>query len=1083
MRLNQLLITTLACLFCVSTMLAQYTISGTVYDEESGGTLPGVNIVVTGTTIGTTTDMDGRYSLYIPSGDQNTTLTYSYFGTEEQVITIGDRRSIDVTMGSAQLLDEVVVVGLIPDRNARNVTFSNQTIKAEDILSQPNKNALEALRGKVAGVKINTGSGSVGASTRIVIRGESSLTGNNNALIVVDGVPIDNSTSEGGSGFAQDGYADYGNRFNDINPNDIESIERLSGPAATALYGSRGSGGVIVIKTKGGKGASGKKGMSYGINSRYSREKAYVLLERQDQYGQGYDNIHFDSGENWSWGPSFDSVSVSLPWTTPVDVDGDGALEALVRPYSAIENQIEDFFKIGETFENSIFMTGGSEGFTYYTSYSNLSQDGILENTEYDRNTFKFKGTAKLSNKLSSNFGFNYAGTVLNTAQEGYRPFEGQNAYANAIQAPVNIPYTEVKDYTNPFHDLNGWYGSYSTNPYFILNEYLNEGKFNNFLANIGLKYDLTDDLNFTANVGFNQVNRTIETAVPIYSSPLQLVWVDDLALTTRDTRNASPGEYTKQLGKNTNYNVTLMGNYSRELTSDFDLGISVGYDLFDRRRESVTGETVGGLVVPGWYHFDNSDQAARSDQSSDKYRLYGLLGNVSLGWRDQVFVEYSARNDWSSTLPEENNSFFYNGLGVSAIISDMLNLQDNKIFNYFKVRGGIGTTGKDAGLHLLDNTFLGNPEIQSLNQGYSLNTPFLGQPGFTVSNVIGNPNLKPELTRLTEIGADIGLLEDRIEFIYTYYVSNHTNQIIEVGLPASTGFTLTSSNVGEMTNKGHEIQLNLRPIQGLVKDLNWNLNLMYTKNTNEVVKISEDQDELVIGGPYTNGSISLVAKEGLPFGTYKSTTPKIDETTGKMIIASNGFPELTEEEQYFGAYQPDFTASIGSNLNFKGIGLNVLFDFRQGGQFLSITKNQTEFNGTALSTVTDPREGFIIDGLKDDGYGNLVENDIEVTPQQLYAVSGVSYGGSSLLIDASFAKLRELGIGYTVPAKHLKNLPISSANINFFGSNLKFWLPEENTYADPEINGSNQAGNAVGIETTQTPPSRSYGVRVGLTF
>jgi len=1068
-----------AILLTTSQLIAQIAVTGTVTDSDFGDPLPGVNVVVTGTTQGTVTDIDGKFNINVPNEESE--LTFTYVGMQSQTKTVGEQRIMDITLSTGELLQEVVVTGFIPDRNERQVTYASQTVEVEKLLSQPNKNALEALRGKIAGVKINTGSGSVGASTRIVVRGESSLTGNNNALIVVDGVPIDNSTSQGGQGGASSGYADYGNRFNDINPNDIESITRLSGPAATALYGSRGSSGVVVITTKSGKGVDDKKTMSYGINSRYSREQAYVLLQRQDQFGQGFEGTSFDSGENWSWGPAVDGVS--RPWTSPVDSDGDGDLEFLSRPYSAVENQIQNFFQTGQTFENSLFLSGATDGFTYYGSYSNLSQEGVLENTTYNRNTFNFKGSAQLSKKLSTNFGFNYAGTILNTAQEGYRPFEGQNAYANAIQAPITIPYNEVRDYTSPFHDLAGWYGSYSSNPYFILNEYLNEGKFNNFLANLGLKYNLTDDLNITANVGFNQVNRTIETATPIHTPPEQLVWVNNLGLTTRNTRNGSLGEYSKQLGKNTNYNVTTMANYRKELDSGLNFGVSVGYDLFDRRSESVTGEAVEGLVVPGWFNLRNSQQAPRSDQFVDKYRLYGVLGNVSIGWKNQIFLEYSARNDWSSTLPKDDNSFFYNGVGLSIVVSDMLGLQDNNFLNYLKLRGGIGTTGKDAQTYQIEGGFIGSPTIQTLNQGLSLTTPILGQSAFTVSNFIGNPNLRPELTNLFEVGADVGLFRDRITLQYTYYVSNHNDQIITVGLPASTGFTSTTSNIGEMTNKGHEIQLNLKPIQGLVNDLKWDIDLMYTKNTNEVINISEDQDEIVIGGPYTNGSISLVAKEGLPFGTYKSRTPKIDEATGKMIVSANGFPELTEEDEYFGAYQPDFTASAASNLSYKGIGINVLFDFRQGGQFLSITKDQTEFNGTALTTIAGDRQPFIIDGLKDDGEGNLIPNDVEVTAEQLYAVSGVSYGGSSLLIDASFVKLRELGLSYNVPSKLLKKTPISRASINLYGSNLKFWLPEENTYADPEINGSDLAGNAVGVETTQTPPSKSYGVRIGLTF
>lgn len=1070
----------------VGFMVAQRTVSGTIVDEDNVP-LIGANVVVQGTSVGAITDIDGSYVINVPEGYN--TLVVSYTGYAQQEVVLGASNLVDLTLSSdAELLDEVVVVGFGTDRNSRNVTYANQQVASEDLLSQPNRNALEALRGKAAGVKITTGSGSVGSSSRVVLRGEGSLTGNNNALIVIDGVAIDNSSTRGGAAVdassasaAQDGYADYGNRFNDLNPNDIESITVLKGPAATALYGSRGAGGVLLVTTK--KGAGEK--MKVSVNSVFSQQEAYVLLERQDRFGQGYDNSHFDSGENWSWGPEFDGVV--RPWTTPVDVDGDGALEALTRPYSAVDNQLQNFFRTGYTYDNNVSVSGSNDRFSYYASYSNLNQSGILENTKNVRNTINFNSTAKLSEKLESSFGISYVNTRLNTAQEGYRPFEGQNAYANVIQSPVNIPLNEVRDYKNPFHDLNGWYGSYSTNPYFILNEYINDGQFDNVLGNFSLKYNFTDKFNVTGKIGVNNVSRVIESAVPVYSSPTQLVWVDNLELTTRNTRNESFGEYTKTSGTNRNIEGTVMGNYNTALNDDLSLAVSAGYNIFDRRTQRVSGEAVGGLVVPGWYHFDNSVQTPRSTQASTKYQLYGLLGNASLGWRNQLFLEYSARNDWSSTLPEENNSFFYQGVGVSAVVSDMLGFDDDGAISFLKLRGGFGTTGRDAGLYLLESSFVGNPVIQSLNN-HDITTPLNGQPGFTVSDVIGNPNLKPELTTLLEFGADVGFFDNRINVEYTYYNSVHSDQIIEISLPSSSGFRLTSANIGEMTNKGHEVRLNLKPLQGIVRDFTWDIDLIYSANENEVTKISEDQNELIIGGPYTNGSVSLVAKEGLPFGTFKSTVPRMTDD-GQMIVDANGFPSLTSEEQYLGAYQPDYTASIGTSVGYKGFSVNVLFDIRQGGEFLSITKNQSEFNGTALSTLVGDRESFVIPNSVQeefDGDGNLigyVPNETEVTAQELYAVSDVSFGGNSLLIDASFVKLRELGLTYTFPKSMLGRVGIAGAQVSLFGSNVKFWLPDENTYADPEVNGAQLTGNAVGVETTQTPPSRSFGVRLGLTF
>ena len=1074
--MKKLLLLLFTVLFVSVGLIAQRTVNGTVLDE-SGVPMIGASVVVKdNTSVGTLTDLDGKFTLRVDQAAK--ALLVSYIGYNPQEIELGASNEVLVNMSSGITLEDVVISSFVPNRNSRNVTYSNQTVKSEDLMREPMKNALEALKGKAAGVNISSASGSVGASNRIVLRGEGSLTGNNNALIVIDGVPIDNSSTGGGSGYAQDGYSDYGNRFNDINPDDIETVTVLKGPSATALYGSRGASGVLVVTTKKGKEGS----MEVGFNSSYSREKAYVLLQRQDQFGQGYDNAHFDSGENWSWGPALDGVV--RPWTTPVDVDGDGALECLVRPYSAVENQIPDFFNIGQTFKNSLNLSGAKGGFKYYASYSNVDQSGILDNTKYKRNNLTFNASAQISKKLSSEFGFNYSLVNTNTAQEGYRPFDGQNAYANAIQAAVNIPYTELRDYNSPFHDLNGYYGSYSTNPYYILNEYLNDGQFNNLLGNFSLKYDILDNWFVKGTVGLNNVTRVIETGVPKFSSPLQLVWVDDLELTTRDTRHESLGEYTKLNGVNTNLDANVSSSYLAKLTDDIGLQVTGGFEVFDRRVNSVTGQTVGGLVVPEWFNFDNSVSTAKTTQYTSKYRLEGLYGNISLDYQNKLFLEYSARNDWSSTLPADNNSFFYQGVGMSAIISDLLGMEDNDYMNYFKLRGGIGTTGKDAGLYLLESYFIGNPTLQILNQ-HDITTPLNGQPGFTVGNVIGNPELKPELTTLYEIGADIAFFKDRLNVAYTYYNSVHSNQIIEVGLPATSGYTLTSSNVGEMTNKGHELSLTLKPIHGLVNGLDWDINFIYSKNKNEVVKISDDSKELVIAGPYTNASVSVVAREGLPFGTFKSTVWKTTED-GKYIVGTNGFPVLTSEEKYIGNFQPDYKYSLGTSLGFKGFRFNVLFDVRKGGKFFSITKNQSEFNGTSMSSLLGNREAFVLEegnSVIEMEDGTYVPNDVEVTAQDLYAVSDVQFGGPSLMIDASYVKLREMGLTYTLPKSLLKGMPVKTASLGIYGTNLKFWLPEENKYADPEINGPSLSGNATGIETTQTPPAHSYGVKLNLTF
>ena len=749
---------------CISLTVAQRTISGKVTDS-AGEALIGANVTAKGAAgTGTIADIDGMYSLKIPAGI--TKLVFSYTGYDAKEVTLDASNVINVVLVEGMLLDEVVVTALGIKRNAREVAYANQKVNSEELLSLPNKNTLEALRGKAAGVKITTASGSVGASSRIVLRGESSLTGNNNALIVVDGIPIDNNSTSGGSGQAQDGYADYGNRFNDINPSDIESVTVLKGPAATSVYGSRGAAGVVLVTTK--KGGSGSKtNFKVGINSSYSREKAYVLLKRQDRFGQGYDNAHLDSGENWSWGPALDGVV--RPWTSPIDIDGDGALEALVRPYSAVPNQIENFFRVGSTLNNNVYMSGSKDGFTYYASYGNLNQEGILDGTSYQRNTINLKASSVLSKRLTADFGVNFSKSKINTAQEGYRPFDGQNAYANAIQAPVNIPYNELRDYKNPYYGLDGYYGSYSTNPYYILNEYGNEGNFDNFLTNIGLKYNVFKNFDLTGRIGINSVTGLTETTVPIFAYSDHIVWVDDLQQTNRGGRFSSVGEYGKTSIKNTNTDVTILGNYNNQINSDFNLEVTAGYNLFDRRTQSISGETVGGLVVPGWYNFSNSIQTARTSEGSSKYRLFGLLGSARVGYQNKAFLEYSARNDFSSTLPKGNNGFFYQSLAGSAVLSDFLELDEHGPVSFWKFRASYGTTGKDASLYLLASTFDGSPTIQTFGNNHDIFFPLNGQPGFSVNNQIGNPNLKPELTTSFEIGTDIGFWDNRLNIEYHY--------------------------------------------------------------------------------------------------------------------------------------------------------------------------------------------------------------------------------------------------------------------------------------------------------------------------
>ena len=1081
-KLNGILTLFLALIVQLS-FAQEKTISGTVTDQD-GLPLPGVNILVQGTTTGTQSDFDGQYTIKAEAGQ---VLVFSYIGQKNANMTVGASNTINVQMQEdAQALEEVVVTAFgTGDRNAKATVYANQTVKSEDLLSVPNKNALEALRGKAAGVNLSTASGSVGSSTRIVLRGSGSLTGNNNALIVIDGVAIDNTATSGGAGESTTGYSDFGNRFNDVNPDDIASVTILKGPSATSLYGSRGASGVVLITTKTGQG----KKMQVNYNGSTSMETAIIVLQRQNKFGQGYDNLHLDSGENWSWGPAMDGVV--RPWTSPIDSDGDGSLEALTRPYSPVRNQLKDFFNTGYTVTQNINLSGSNDGFTYYASYGNTKQTGILDNTSYDRNNITFNASAKLSEKLKSDFKVSYARVDQNTAQEGSRAFEGNNAYAMAIQSPVNIPFTELRDYTSPFHDLNGYWGSYSSvNPYYILNEYGNEAEIDNFLANASLTYNFLDNLSITGRFGGNIVNTQTDVWTPTYTRGQQLVWTDNLEITTRNGRHNSLGEYINTNIKVENLDATVLVNYDAELSENLKLTAAGGYNFFQRTTDRLVGSTVGGLVVPGTYNLANSSQQPTSSLNRTKYRIFGVLGNATLGYKDAAFLELSARNDWSSTLPSTNNSFFYGAVGASVVVTDLFNIE-NDIVNYAKLRGSYGTSGKDADLYLLNSYFVGNPEIVDLGD-YALTLPKNGIPGFTIGNTIGNPGLKPELTTTYEVGLDFGFFKNRLSGAYTYYHSNHDDQLVTISLPRSTGYTQTVSNIGRMENKGHELSLTLKPILGLVDGLNFELFGAYSTNDNKVVTITDDIDELTIGtfGFAAGTTVTMVAKEGLPFGSFKGNDFKYNDQGEVIVDANTGFPVYPDNDVILGNNQPDYLLNFGANLNYKGFGFRVLFDRKKGGLFASQTKYNTNFNGTNVNTTVYNREPFIFpNSVVDNEDGTFSENTVQITEQDYF--TNYDAPVSTQLIDASFLKLREVELSYTFSKDLLKDTFFTNARLSLFGKNLKYWLPDSNKYADPEINGISTSssgsvsttGNAQGIETTQTPSSRSVGLNLQLSF
>ena len=1092
-------LTTLTLVLAMAGMaFAQRTVVGTVTGDD-GEALVGASVAVKGAAAGARTDLNGKFSVEVPAG--SSVLVFTYTGYTTQEVTLGASNVVNVVLASGVQLEEAVVTALGISRNKSDVVYANQTVNSTDLNSVTNKSVLNALQGKVAGVKIGSASGAVGASTRIVLRGETSLTQGNNALIVVDGVPINNNSASGGGGTGKtgdrDNYVDFGNRGNDINPDDVESVTVLKGPAATTLYGSRGGSGVILITTK--KGKKGDKA-NISISSSYSAEEAYLLYQPQEKFGSGYKTcngcgggIDIFMGENFSWGAPLDGQLI--PWTgQPADAAGNliplnnGKIEQLVRPYSAVKNNLQNFFDTGSTLRNSIAIDGGTDKFTYYLSYTNFDNQGIVHNTDLNKHNLLLNVGSQFSSKLRSDFSLNYSKLNQRGATEGGYPFgysSGTPALAFLTQTPPNIPINELRDYNSPYQDFKGFYGQYSINPFYILDKQDVRNTVDNIVSNVSLTFTPIEYLSITGRVSTNFFTSNVTEKGPKFFYERALSWSDGDLSDFESPRNSfSLGSYKESTARSIDMVYDAFASYARPLNDDFKMTATLGYNSLDRSARTVSGTTVGGLVIPEFYDFTNSAQSPRSAAVSSRYRLMGVYANASLGFRNWLFGEYSAREDLSSTLPKGKRGFFYQGGGLSVVPTNLESFSAGPL-NFLKIRAGLGSAGKDAPLYRLDSYYGLNPLLLDLGDDYQIRFPFDGVPGAQRLNLIGNPDLKPELSITSEAGVDLGFFDSRIELEYTYYNINSKNQIVDVNIPWSSGYSVIPLNIGRMVNKGHELALRLNPVRA--KNVNWKLYGSWSKNNNIVKEIIKNAagtppDELNVYNGLVHfsghGSLNLIAAEGQPFGTFKGTDFVYDGQ-GHVVVDANGNPKQSQDLQYLGNYQPDFLASLGTEVTvFKRFSVRALLDGRKGGLFYSGTKLSTEFNGTASTTLLHNRESFVLENsVVEDGNGGYTANT-KPTNAYLYFKA---LPASAYLLDASYLKLREVAVSYTIPGGTtgvFKNI-----TIGVFAKNLKYWVAKENTFADPEVGGVGGASDAVGIETTTTPTSKSFGAEVRLNF
>ncbi|SDM75998.1 SusC/RagA family TonB-linked outer membrane protein [Kriegella aquimaris] len=1059
-KLNGLLTLVLA-LAVHLTFAQQKTISGTVTDQD-GLPLPGVNILVDGTTNGTQTDFDGNYSI---SGETGQVLLFTFIGQKDVSQTIGSSSTINVQMEEdAQALEEVVVTAFGKTQQKKSLGYSTVSVTAKDLTEVNNVNPFESLSGKVAGVDI-TVPAQPGASAKVVLRGFSSL-GSNSPLYIVDGSPISNANNRGSdpNNLSTDATRtfDAGNGLNDIDPNNIASMTVLKGAAAAAIYGSRASNGAIIITTK--KASRGQK-LRVDISTSTDFSEVARLPHLQNDFGQGWAGQSYSRGtdasnENGSWGAPFDGqIRV---WGNIVDNSQQ------IKPYVALEDNVKDFFEAGTNYTNSIRLSGGGEVTDYSLIFTDTNSDGVIptEADALDRKVFNFSGGIKgerFRARTVANF-VTRDQNIVNTGQ-GDNAGEGEALIQEVIQVPRDISLLDMQDYeNNKFNTNDNFYTPYSRNPWWTINENKTSFRNNRFFGNVNLSYDLTPDLVATFQTGVDITNNTLKSyGAVINYTPGSPNFVDGA------TNNA--GGVTERKNDRKEYDTFFTLDYNKQLSKKFSLNATVG-GAFNEISTNFLSVSITDLSVPNFYELTNTAGRQIATQSDTKRRIYGLFGSAELGFAERIYLTLTGRNDWSSTLPVESNSFFYPSVALSGIVIDNAD-------TFVKVRGSFARVAKDTDPYATRNTLIQG--IAQANQG-QISFPIAGQNAFELSGTLGNPNLEPEITKEYEFGAEVNLFNRRVNLDVAYYNKDTEGVIIDRPLPRSTGFAFISGNFIDLNNKGYELSLGLIPV--MTDNFSWNLDYTFTKNENEVTDIAEGLPQILINSAY---AVNFYAEKGKPLGVYKTRVAATTDSGQVIVDAASGIPTQVDNEEEIGTSQRDFIMGLKNSFRYKNFTLAASLDWKQGGEMYSYTNRLLGFTGNSIATTYNDRAPFIVpNSVNENEDGTFSEN---TTPINFIDVTGFyssSNNGSiesTHVIDKTFVRLRDLSLTYRIPSSFTEMLGLTAASLSVYGKNLALWTPNSNPYVDPEVSTFGDDLASEFGEFAGNPTQRTYGFSLKVSF
>lgn len=1055
------------------------TVRGIVTTEEDGEPVIGASVIVKGTALGTVTDVNGRFELSgLPPSATRLLISYISLMAKEVVIA----PQVSVTLKSdTHLLDEVVVTALGISREKKALGYTAQEVKQDALVQGKDNNLLNSLSGKIAGVRITNTQGDVGSS-RIVIRGETSIAGENQPLFIVDGIPVDNSQLN-----ARSSGRDFKNAIADLNPEDIKTLTVLKGPNAAALYGARAAHGAIVITTKGGD----KRQKGIGITLHSSTQVSFVatLPEFQNLFGQGAGGrfsyvdgkgAGVNDGVDESWGPRLDIGLLIPQFDSPLDADGN----RVATPWVSHPNNVRDYFRMGISTNNGISIARGDDKYQFRVGYNYEKQVSIVPDAGTNKTNISLNTDYHLAKWIVVGATANY---IVYTAPSlpGSATPSGSNVRSNSPMLQFlwfgrQVDTNSLKaDYTR------NWNSSYYDNPFWSASYNTQSQERHRLIGDLHAEFRLTDGLNVRFRTSTDWYNDRRKSKVKWGSAGA-----------------GSPyGSYAEDAYTVKENNTEVLATYIKQLNKNWGIDALLGFNVRNKQYEN-NYQAAPRLAVADLYTLTNSRDPLTSSNDFYRLRQYGLYGSIQLDYRRWAFLNITGRNDWSSTLPVDNNSYFYPSVTASVLLSEAFGWR-SKAVNYLKIRGGWSQVGADANPYQLATVFTSE-------------TAFNGNPLQSSSTIGMNPNLKPEKTSSIEAGFEAAFWDNRLYLDFTYYKTDSRNQILKLATTAASGYTSQVRNAGHIRNRGYEIQLGAVPIQ-TSKGFRWNLDLNYGANSSKVVKL--DDEGLITSYQLYSSGIQILASVGEAYGTLFGTS-YVRDANGNVVVDANGLPKISTTNKTLGKFTPDWTGGISNTFSYRSLSLSFLIDASVGGSIFSNTNKTGKYTGVLANTLsgrdaehgglwyyTDAmgnnvrlsespsysvssdglyyaqvngqstrvyQDGIMVEGVTESGSKNEEVVSAEKYYHRIYSIAEAN------VYDASYVKLREVALSYRLPRLWTQKLHLQEASVTLTGRNL-WTIYKSVPNIDPE--SALTTGNAQGVEAYSLPTTRSFGVNLSVKF